>query len=100
MPAYWLARSRILDAAEYSRYTDQVPSILTAFGGRVLARGGQYRVLEGPEDFHRFVVVEFPDFESAQACYRSEAYQAAAAFRMPPVGYAEITIVEGVAPVP
>jgi hypothetical protein len=29
-------------------------------GGKVLARGGKYQIMEGPQDFHRFVVIEFP----------------------------------------
>lgn len=37
--------------------------------------------MEGPETFHRFVVVEFPTFEQAVACFNSPGYQAAAAFR-------------------
>ncbi len=62
MPAYWIARSKINDPVAYKRYTDRVPAIIAKFGGKVLARGGRYQILEGPEKFHRFVVIEFPDF--------------------------------------
>ena len=97
MSAYWVARARILDPREYGRYADRVPEILATFGGRILARGGRHQVLEGTKAFDRFVVIEFASLEAAQACYDSEAYQAAAAFRRPPAGEAEIVIVEGVA---
>ena len=81
MPAYWLARARINDPVEYRKYTDRVPAILARFNGRVLARGGRYQVLEGPEKFNRFVVIEFPTLEQGVACFNSREYQEAAAFR-------------------
>lgn len=78
MPAYWLARSVIHDPVAYKRYTDQVPAIVAAHGGKVLARGGRYQVMEGPEHFKRFVVIEFPDFESGVRCFESDEYNEAA----------------------
>jgi uncharacterized protein (DUF1330 family) len=95
MPAYWIARSRIDNAVEYKKYTDLVPSIIARFDGRVLARGGKFRIMEGPETFHRFVVIEFPTFEQAAACFESEAYQEAAGFRRAGGGIVENVIVEG-----
>jgi uncharacterized protein (DUF1330 family) len=95
MPAYWVARSRINDPAEYKKYTDRVPGILAKFGGKVLARGGRYKILEGPETFHRFVVIEFPSLEQAVACHGSKEYQEAAAFRKDGAGQVELVIVEG-----
>ena len=81
MPAYWIARSRINDPVAYKRYTDRIPGILAKFGGKVLARGGNYQIMEGPEKFHRFVVIEFPDLETGVACFTSEEYDAAARHR-------------------
>ncbi len=95
MPAYWVARARIDDPVAYKKYTDQVPAILARHGGRVLARGGRYRIMEGPEDFHRFVVIEFPTMEQAIACFESPEYQNAAAFRRNGGGVVENVIVEG-----
>lgn len=94
MPAYWVARSRIVDPVAYKRYTDRVPEIIARHGGKVLARGGPFRILEGPERFHRFVVIEFPSMADAVACHESEAYQAAAAFRKGGAGEVELVIVE------
>jgi len=81
MPAYWLARAKVNDPVEYKKYTDRVPAILAKSGARVLARGGRYRTLEGPEKFNRFIVVEFPTLEQGVACFNSKEYQEAAAFR-------------------
>lgn len=81
MPAYWLARSLINDPVAYKRYTDQIPGIIAKFGGKVLARGGRFQVMEGPEKFKRFVVIEFPDFETGVACFQSPEYDEAARHR-------------------
>ena len=95
MPAYWVARSKIHDPVQYKKYTDLVPAILEKYGGKVLARGGEYQVMEGPEHFERFVVVEFPSFDKAVACHRSPEYQAAADHRRNGAGEVEQVIVEG-----
>lgn len=81
MPAYWIARSKINDPVEYKKYTDRIPDIMKQYGGKVLARGGRYQIMEGPEKFHRFVVIEFPTMEQAVKCFKSPEYEAAAAFR-------------------
>lgn len=95
MPAYWLARAKIYDPVEYKKYTDLVPGILQKYGGKVLARGGEYQINEGPEHFERFVVIEFPSLEDGVKCFDSDEYQAAAAFRRADgVGEVENVIVE------
>jgi uncharacterized protein (DUF1330 family) len=95
MPAYWVARSKINDPAEYKKYTDRVPEILKKYGGKVLARGGRYQILEGPQKFQRFVVIEFPSLEQAVKCHDSPEYREAAAFRWSGAGVVELVIVEG-----
>ncbi len=94
MPAYWVARSRVIDPVEYKKYTDLVPDIVARYGGKVLARGGRFRIMEGPEKFHRFIVIEFPSFEQAVSCFTSPEYDAAA-FRHAGAGEVETVIVEG-----
>lgn len=94
MTAYWVARSRIDDPEKYKRYTDLVPAIIKKYGGKVLARGGNYKILEGPEAFHRFVVIEFPTLEDAVACHDSQEYQDASAHRKDGGGVVELVIVE------
>jgi uncharacterized protein (DUF1330 family) len=94
MPAYWVARAKINDPVEYKKYTDLVPGILKKFGGKVLARGGRFEILEGSEKFGRNVVVEFPSFEDAIACHRSAEYQEARKFRLNGVGDNELVIVD------
>ena len=78
MPAYWVARSKVNDPEQYKKYTDLVPGIMAKYGGKILARGGRFKILEGPEKFGRFIVIEFPSLEQAVACHDSPEYQAAA----------------------
>jgi uncharacterized protein (DUF1330 family) len=92
--AYWVARAKILDPVKYKRYTDQVPGIIGKFGGKVLARGGKFKILEGSDKYHRFVVIEFPSFDQAVACHESPEYRAAAANRWDGGGDNELIIVE------
>ena len=97
MVAYWIARSKVNNPDEYKKYADLAPGILQKFGGKFLARGGTFRILEGPEKFHRFIVIAFPSFEKAVACHESREYIEAAAHRKKDgVSELEIVIVEGI----
>src|ERR1044071_1890497 len=95
MPAYWVARAKITDPVLYKRYTDLVPEIIRSHGGKILARGGRYQINEGPHEFQRFVVIEFPTLEQGVACCESPEYQAAAAFRRAGGGVVENVVVDG-----
>jgi len=95
MVAYWVARSKVNDPEQYKQYADLAPAIIGKFGGTFLARGGNFKILEGPEKFHRFIVIEFPSLERAVACHASPEYQAAAAHRKKDdAGELEVAIVE------
>lgn len=94
-PAYWVARSKINDPVAYKRYTDKVPGIVLQYGGKVLARGGNFKILEGTEKFHRFIVIEFPSLANGEACFNSDEYQSAAANRRDGAGDVDLILVEG-----
>ena len=93
MAAYWIARAHIVDPVEYKKYTDLVPGILAKYNAKVLARGGEYKTLEGPENFERYIVLEFPSMADGLACFESEEYKTAAAFRRDGAGINELTLV-------
>ncbi len=95
MSAYWVARAKINDPAAYKRYTDKVPQILAQYGGKVLARGGKFKILEGTDKYQRFVVIEFPSLEQAEACWKSDAYIEASSHRRNGGGEVELILVEG-----
>lgn len=95
MSAYWVARSKVIEPAAYKRYTDQVPGIIKQYGGVVLARGGDFRILEGTDKFHRFIVIQFPSIADGEACFNSDAYQSAASHRRDGAGEVDLILVEG-----
>ena len=95
MPAYWVARSKINDPVEYKKYTDLVPGIIAKFGGKVMARGGRHQIMEGPDKFHRFVVIEFPSLEKAKGWWNSQNYAGAKAIRQS-CAKSNFILVEGV----
>src|SRR5262249_28337942 len=95
MPAYWVARSKINDPVEYKKYTDRVPAIIAKYGGKVLARGGRFQIMEGPQKFQRFVVIEFPTLQQGVACFTSKEYDEAAAFRRCGARGVETVMVDG-----
>ncbi len=74
--AFWIAHVTVTDEGAYARYAALATEAIRAHGGEFLARGGRYRQFEGV-DRPRHVVVRFPDFEAAERCYLSDAYQEA-----------------------
>jgi uncharacterized protein (DUF1330 family) len=67
---------------------------VAAFGGRFIVRGGPSETLEGPEEARRLVVIEFPDFEQAKACFASDQYAEAKSYRVD-AAEMEVVIVDG-----
>ena len=94
MPAYWIARARVIDPAEYKKYSDRVPAIMEKHGGRFLSRAASYETLEGPDHFDRFAILEFDTLADVKRCFDSPEYQEAAEFRRHGAGEVEITVVE------
>jgi uncharacterized protein (DUF1330 family) len=92
--AYWIARVTVTNPDQYKGYANMAPIAFKKYNAHILARGGRHDNLEG-EGRPRNVVIEFPSFEDAIACYNSAEYQAAKAKRSG-AGIAEIVIVEGV----
>jgi uncharacterized protein (DUF1330 family) len=76
MPALWISHVNVTDAASYADYAKHAVPVIEAMGGEFIARGAEFRQLEGAE-WQRHTIIRFPDLETAQACYDSAAYQAA-----------------------
>ena len=76
MPALWIAHVTVTDEEAYKKYAAGATRAIAEHGGKFIARGGRYVQLEGRER-PRNVVARFPDVETAEACYRSDAYQEA-----------------------
>ena len=92
---YWIVHVAVDDPETYDRYRQAVPAALAAYGGRFLVRAGTSDPREGSLN-PRTVVVEFPSYADARACYDSPAYREALAIRRS-ASQAQLVIVEGVA---
>ena len=90
---YWIGRVDVHNEEGYKAYAAANPAIFAKFGGRFVIRGGRYEGVEG-QSRARNVVIEFKDFETALACYRSPEYQANIKVRQPH-SIADLVIVEG-----
>lgn len=90
---YWIGRVEVSDPQAYQAYVTANAAPIAAHGGRFLVRGGPVTALEG-RTRARNVLLEFPSFEAALACYHSPGYQAAVALRLP-VAVADLVVVEG-----
>jgi uncharacterized protein (DUF1330 family) len=77
---YWIARVTVTDLDAFKGYAAAASESVAAFDGRYLARGGVFEAVQGPAR-DRNVIVEFPSYEAALACWNSPQYQAAKALR-------------------
>ena len=86
---YWIVRVDVKNEDGMKPYAAAGPPIYKKFGGR----SNKCEVPEGTTRY-RHVVVEFPDYAAALACYRSPEYQANIKVRTPHA-VADFVIVEG-----
>jgi uncharacterized protein (DUF1330 family) len=92
--AYWIARVDIHDPDAYKNYVTGNAAAFSKYRATFLVRAGKSEVLEGTGR-SRNVVVEFPDYDTAVACYHSPEYQEAMKHRMNGVAEADLVVVEG-----
>jgi uncharacterized protein (DUF1330 family) len=90
---YWIGHVDVSNDEGYKPYAAANPAIFKKFGGRFVVRAGKSEAIEG-RTRSRNVVIEFPDYAAAQACYRSPEYQANIKVRQPHA-IADLVIVEG-----
>jgi uncharacterized protein (DUF1330 family) len=90
---YWVAHVDISDAEVYKAYIAANQIAFRKYGGRYLVRAGRYEAVEGASR-SRLVVIEFPDYAAALACYRSPEYQHAITLRQG-IAVADIAVAEG-----
>ena len=90
---YWIVRVDITDPEAYKGYVAANAEAFRKFGAHFLVRAGKYETVEGMSRA-RNVVIEFKDFATALACYRSPEYAAAKALRGGAAS-ADIIVIEG-----
>jgi uncharacterized protein (DUF1330 family) len=90
---YWIARVDVQDPEGYQAYVAENAVAFAKFGARFIVRGGQFEAPEGTSRA-RNVVLEFKDYATALACYRSPEYQKALALRLPH-SVIDLVVIEG-----
>ena len=90
---YWIVRADITDMEKYKAYVEANAVALKKHGARILVRGGQFENPEGTSRA-RNVVIEFPTYAVALACWKSPEYQQAIKLRQP-VSIFDLVIIEG-----
>jgi uncharacterized protein (DUF1330 family) len=90
---YWIAHVDVRNPEGYRQYGGMLPGILHKAGARFVIRGGQTDIVEG-KSRSRIVVLEFPTYAAALACYRSPEYAKAIAVRQAATD-ADLLVIEG-----
>jgi uncharacterized protein (DUF1330 family) len=90
---YWIAHVTVDDPQAYEEYRARNGAAFAKYGGKFLVRGGRHETPEGSLR-PRHVVIEFPSYEAALACYRSPEYVEASKYRLP-VSKGDFVVIEG-----
>jgi uncharacterized protein (DUF1330 family) len=90
---YWIGRVDVHNEEGYKPYAQANGAIFKKWGGRFVVRGGKHTGVEG-QARSRNVLIEFPDYDTALACYHSPEYQENIK-RRTPHSIAELVVVEG-----
>ncbi len=56
------------------KYLQRIEDTLAPFGGKYIVHGGRQKAVEGPSD-GAMAVIEFPNYQAAEAWYASSEYQ-------------------------
>lgn len=90
---YWIGRVDVADQERYKAYMAANAEPFKKYGARFLVRAGRFENPEGTSR-SRNVVIEFPSYEAALACWKSPEYQHAKSFRES-VATIDLVIIEG-----
>src|SRR3954454_2597155 len=90
---YWVVHIDVTDPQGYQAYIAANAEAFRKFGARFLVRGGSFACVEG-RSRARNIIIEFPDYATALACYRSPEYTRALALRQGKAD-ADIIVIEG-----
>ena len=95
MAGYWIVRSSAIEnQAAFDEYARRWGPVAQKYGARYLAgREGGHETREG-DDLPRVLLVEFPSYDEARACYDDPDYQAALPYARDAYAHRDLIIVE------
>lgn len=94
MAAYIIVEVETTDEALMAEYRKHTPGLVGKFGGKFIVRGGKTRTLEGDWKPSRIVVLEFPDYATAERFYDSTDYAPVLDMRLK-AGMSKAILVDG-----
>ena len=93
LKGYWIVHIDVTDPEGYKPYQGAASAAFSGFGARYVVRGGRQDIVEGRQR-SRCVVVEFPSYDAALACYRSPEYRKAIDLRAGKATF-DMVVIEG-----
>ena len=76
MAGYWIVcGSEVKDQEALDEYARRWAPLAEKYSARFIVAGGRHETPEG-SDCARLLIVKFPSYEQAQACYNDPDYQA------------------------
>ena len=73
-PAFVISNIEVTDPAKYQKYAEAAATVVTAYHGKILTRGGKAVVFDGRPP-QRVVVIEFPSLADAERWRSSPEFQ-------------------------
>jgi uncharacterized protein (DUF1330 family) len=81
MPAYAILDLKIFDNEKLQEYLKVAPEIIKKFGGKIIVRGGEFKTVEGNWNPEKIVMIEFPNYITANDWWNSDEYKKATELR-------------------
>jgi len=95
MAGFWIVRgSDVKDQEAFDEYAQLANPIVKKYGATIVAGRSRHQTREG-EEYARVLLIEFPTFDQAIACYDDTEYQASLTYAHKAYDR-ELVIVEGV----
>jgi uncharacterized protein (DUF1330 family) len=96
-PVYWIASIDVSNQDAYTKeFAPLAAAVFAAHGAKYIVRG-KVRGLEGVTP-DRFVIVQFPDMQSAEAAYQSTEYKDARKISDKYAKFTMLVLADGVSP--
>jgi len=76
MVAHVVVQAKVKNPGRLKEYARAAGETIVAHGGGFSVRASVLEDMAGKSDYDRFVLIEFPDADSARGWYQSDEYQA------------------------
>jgi uncharacterized protein (DUF1330 family) len=94
-PAFVISNIEVTNPEKYQKYAEAAATVVTAYHGKILTRGGKVVVFDGHAP-QRVVVIEFPSLADAERWRSSPEFQKLKPLQQQSATYVESFAIEGV----